>query len=282
MNIKFSLSKLRNLFEDVILTSTYLGGKPKLRNNDIKLESRLLHLKKFGYCRLNNLLKKNEISSIKKCINKLIKNKNNITFHSETNHFSFNKPLHVHPSLSDLVVNPTVLDLVESYFNRDCYVADLDLRRILPVDPNEIMQNYGYSNSSWHRDMRGRQLKLMIYLSDVETTDSNFSFFPKTHKFSFIRRNYLSSRYSDDSKNLPKEKPIEWYGKEGDAYLFDTNIIHRLRRKKNASFRDSFTIYFTPGQELRYLDLDSNLVNINKNPVLQEPKSFYFRSRIKY
>lgn len=278
----FNIGNLRNLFEDLILTSPYLGTKPKLRMQDSSLNKNLLHLKKYGYCKLNNLLKNEDLYAIKNEINYSIKNSHNISQNLKHNSISFKKPLLVHSALTSIAINPSVLDLVESYFNRISFVSDIDLRRIFPADNDELLSLIGYSNCSWHRDTRGRQLKLMIYLSDVGPDDSNFSFVPKTHNYSFLRKRYSKSRFSDELINKMKKKPIEWLGKEGDAYLFDTNIIHRLRRKKSANIRDSFTVYYTPGQELRYLDLNSKLKKINNNPALQEPKCFYFRPRIKY
>jgi hypothetical protein len=50
--------------------------------------------------------------------------------------------------------------------------------------------------------------------------------------------------------------PVECYGAAGTTLVFDTNCAHRLRRKPTARVRDSVTFYYTPGQELRALDVD--------------------------
>jgi hypothetical protein len=42
--------------------------------------------------------------------------------------------------------------------------------------------------------------------------------------------------------------------------VFDTNFVHRLRRKPGAAVRDSVTFYYTPGQETRFLDVDPGLI----------------------
>ena len=57
----------------------------------------------------------------------------------------------------------------------------------------------GLSNSDWHKDVRGKQLKLMIYLTNVTSKDSYFSFFPKTHSKKTF--DFKLSRFSKDQVN---------------------------------------------------------------------------------
>jgi hypothetical protein len=279
------LSNLRNFIEDTILTSPYFGESPLLRSDNPLISANLKCLKKNGYCSVGKLLSEDELFQIRNKITSLSKNSKVANFNKAVNYIQFNKPLLIHPAFTKIATNPYILDLVEGYFNRKSYLADVDARRIYAFDLNEIEKRIGYSSSNWHRDTRGRQLKLMIYLTDVNSNDSNFSFIPKTHipfiPLPFIHRSkYRVSRFSDNDK-LENES-LEWLGKAGHAYLFDTNLIHRLRRKKTASVRDSFTFYFTPGQELRHLDLDLALPELNKNKIFSEPENILFRPRIKY
>jgi len=160
------------------------------------------------------------------------------------------------------------------------------MRRVMPAKDENIFSNIGYSSSSWHRDTRGRQLKMMVYLSDVGEKDSCFSFLPKTHSGNYPRKNtYMESRFSDDSVEKMGIERIDWLGKAGEAYLFDTNLIHRLCRKPEAKLRDSFTCYFTPGQELRDLDFSDLQVQDfppEKSRVFGNPTNRLLRSRISY
>ena len=114
------------------------------------------------------------------------------------------------------------------------------------------------SSSNWHRDARGRQLKMMIYLTDVTEEDSNFSLLPTTHHGNYARKStYQESRFSDAEVKDMSISPQEWLGNAGDAQLFDTNLIHRLRRKLNSAVRDTVTFYYTPGQAMTRLDMPS-------------------------
>lgn len=272
--------RLRNFIEDTILTSPHFGKRQPLRTDKPSFTSDLKCLKENGYCTLGKILCEEEISQIKKKITSLSKNNKNAFFNNTSNYIQFNKPLLIHSAFTRIATNPYILDLIETYFNRVCYLADVDARRVYAYDVNEIEKKVGYSSSNWHKDSRGRQLKLMIYLTDVNSNDSNFSFIPGTHIPFLPRSKNNVYRFSDADANQIENEPIEWLGKAGEACLFDTNLIHRLRRKKTASIRDSFTFYFTPGQELRHLDL--GLSELNKNKIFSAPENTLFRPRIKY
>jgi ectoine hydroxylase-related dioxygenase (phytanoyl-CoA dioxygenase family) len=119
----------------------------------------------------------------------------------------------------------------------------------------------GYTSSHWHRDIRGRQVKVMLYLTDVTERDSNFAFLLGTHKNSYVRpRRIEESRFNEEWVISSGIKPVECYGQAGTAMIFDTNLIHRLRRKPGSAVRDSITFYYTPSQETRALDVDPGLI----------------------
>src|SRR2546430_909155 len=119
----------------------------------------------------------------------------------------------------------------------------------------------GYTSSHWHRDVRGRQVKIMIYLTDVTETDSNFTFLPGTHAGHHIRpRRFETSRFSDAWVEASGIAPVECYGLAGTTMVFDTNPIHRLRRKPGGTVRDSVTFYYTPGQQARELGIEPAMV----------------------
>jgi ectoine hydroxylase-related dioxygenase (phytanoyl-CoA dioxygenase family) len=114
---------------------------------------------------------------------------------------------------------------------------------------------------------------MMVYLSNVNSSDSNFSFFPETHKKNHIRNTYAQSRFSEEDIKRIQKEPVEWYGEMGEAMLFDTNIIHRLRRKRTATPRYSLTYYYTPGQcarALEYFEKDLGK-DCKKNSIFSNP-----------
>ncbi len=175
-------------------------------------------------------------------------------------------PLRVCPEIIALAMDPFLCGIAERYLRRRVILADTDMRRVPPMEMREVDQRagtkaVGTTSSHWHRDIRGRQVKVMFYLTDVAEKDSNFAFLPGTHKISPVRPRHLEeSRFNEEWVTSSGIKPVECYGSAGTAMVFDTNFIHRLRRKPGAALRDSVTFYYTPGQETRFLDVDSGLI----------------------
>lgn len=176
-----------------------------------------------------------------------------------------NEPFKLSPLILGWALNPFIVKMVEHYFQRPAYLADVDVRRIKPASMSFLEQRSpnmkkGYSSSHWHYDMRGKQIKVMIYLTDVDENGQNFAFCPGTHKKNpLIKRSRIEpkkSRFSDEWMEQSKFVVEEVRAQRGTAVLFDTNAIHRLRRKDTLQ-RDSITFYYTPGQLLRPLNIDS-------------------------
>jgi hypothetical protein len=171
-------------------------------------------------------------------------------------------PLRLCEEILAIATDRFLCGIVERYLRRRIILADVDLRRVPPMDMAEVdvlagTQAVGYTSSHWHRDVRGRQVKIMIYLTDVTETDSNFAFLPGTHVGHHIRpRRFETSRFSNTWVEQCGITPVECYGPAGTTMVFDTNFIHRLRRKPTATVRDSVTFYYTVGQESRPLDVE--------------------------
>lgn len=169
-------------------------------------------------------------------------------------------PLMLCADFLSFAMMPLLSGIAERYLRRPVVLADVDLRRVPPLSMAELDQRLdqtkaGYTSSHWHRDIRGRQVKAMLYLSDVTEVDSNFAYLPGTHHILPLRaRSAAKSRFTDAYVEKLGIKPIECYAPAGTVMIFDTNFIHRLRRKSTAAMRDTFMLYFTPGQEQRPLD----------------------------
>jgi len=175
-------------------------------------------------------------------------------------------PLRVHPALLELAAQPFVLAVIENYLRRRIYLADVDIRRVPPMGMAEVDRRaraaaVGYTSSHWHRDIRGRQVKVMVYLTDVAEGDSNFAYLAGSHRgFQHRSQHIERSRFTDAHVESLGVAPVECYGAAGTTLIFDTNCIHRLRRKPTARVRDTVTFYYTPGQELRVLEVEPGTV----------------------
>tara|TARA_B000000475_G_scaffold230105_1_gene195422 strand:+ start:136 stop:912 length:777 start_codon:yes stop_codon:yes gene_type:complete len=110
------------------------------------------------------------------------------------------------------------------------------------------------SGGGWHRDSFSPQFKAMLYLSDVDTDNGPFQYFPKSHRLShmqllnrFLKPKQLSKRYEENEINAftsshENEAEIELTGKAGTLLLFDSSGLHRGSPIRDAS-RYALTIY---------------------------------------
>lgn len=88
------------------------------------------------------------------------------------------------------------------------------------------------SGGGWHRDsLNRRQLKLMIYLVDVNDANGPFEYKKSSHKlyhklrFNMFRK---SVRFNERSSVLKPESDV-LVGKKGTAIIFDSSGVHRGR-----------------------------------------------------
>jgi ectoine hydroxylase-related dioxygenase (phytanoyl-CoA dioxygenase family) len=237
--------KIRNEVHN-FLTGPSIFHNSKIINSSAKKAADEIKLK--GYYSFGKVLSNEQISIIRKAIDESIKK--GLSEYNESNlYYLISNPLLI-KEIRDIACKNDFIEIAKSYFKNSVFLADVDSRRIPPVSMIDVEKN-GLSSSNWHRDARGRQVKVMIYLTDVTESDSNFSFYPGTHNV--ISESFSENRFKD---NEIEGEPIEWYGKAGEAMIFDTNLIHRLRRKVNGDLRDSVTFYITPGLYLRKFEIN--------------------------
>jgi len=273
--MKKYLGNFRNFLEDALLTRPFFILDSSYYDFKVKSPGDYNLLKKNGFLVLNNFIKKNELKTIQNDFNNYISENKNI-YIAKNKYIRLLSPFMISESFIKIAANNELLSIIKSYFCKQCYVADVDARRIFPDMQDMIPFE---SSASWHKDCRGRQLKLMIYLTDVGEKDNYFSAIPGTHINNFWRAGYKRTRYLDSVIDNKYHDFFKWFGKAGDACIFDTNIIHRLVRNKGANIRDSFTIYYTPGQELRELNLGMQKTKFTGNPIFDVPNKFLFRKR---
>lgn len=181
------------------------------------------------------------------------------------------EPLLVSEKIENRAFDPDLLNICGQYFRRPVILADSDLRRVHSTTMEDLAQisatvGEGMSSSNWHYDNRGKQIKVMFYLDDVKEGDQNFSFCPGTHK-GLKYTNPKRTRFSDDWVSNNIDEVLEVYATAGTALIFDTQAIHRLRRKPGKD-RDTFTFYYNSGY------LQSNQRKINAQTYNKLPERF--------
>ena len=201
-------------------------------------------LNKDGYVKFEKIFSTSICERITQTIDQLIDHKK-ILYIKKQKIWKINSVDNFINEIQQLLNFQNIEKISSDYFKKDNFISDFDVRRVEPATYKEI-SNMGKSNSDWHKDIRGKQLKLMVYLSDVTEKDSHFSLIPHTHNK--IVYKFEQSRFN--SQEINNKKEVKIIGKKGTGILFDTNLIHRLNRYPNSTVRDSLTVNFTPGQNL--------------------------------
>ena len=227
-----------------------------------------------GYVKFEKIFSDNKCEKITQIINELIDHKK-ISYTEKQKIWKIKSVDNFINEIDEILNFQNIEKISSDYFKKENFISDFDVRRVEPATYKQI-SDMGKSNSDWHKDIRGKQLKLMVYLSDVTEEDNHFSLIPCTHNK--IVYNFEQSRLN--SKEIDSEKEVKIIGKKGTGILFDTNIIHRLNRYPNSSMRDSLTVNFTPGQNLNKIFFGNKNFIDNKSLLKKLTNNSFLFSRI--
>lgn len=139
----------------------------------------------------------------------------------------------VNDMINEFYTDPYINQIKQSYYKRKNITGFTLAARIDAVEGN-----LG-SGQGWHRDsIYGRQLKAILYLTDVSTMNGPFQYIPKTHKSASkleailkadikAGQNRLSEEIVTKVLSLPEYELMECTFKAGTLMLVDTTAIHR-------------------------------------------------------
>lgn len=122
--------------------------------------------------------------------------------------------------------NKEIKDILSEYYGRELD-SIFTLVNKLEYNTNEIRNSGG----NWHRDSHDKQVKAIVYLTDVKSDTAPFTFIKKSSKKYLGDYHIKNRRFTDEeidelikTKGLKKE---EICGKAGTLILVDTSNIHR-------------------------------------------------------
>ena len=111
------------------------------------------------------------------------------------------------------------------------------------------------SGGGWHRDSREKQIKAIVYLTDVNENSGPFLFLPHSKQFDLQTRQNKPTRYDDEvvekfciENNL---EPFKVLAKKGTVVLVDTSYIHRGANIQEGT-RYSYTNYYLENTPIRH------------------------------
>lgn len=212
-------------------------------------------LRRDGLVMMPDFLSKGQLASIQDTVDAQVTAPlaEHMVFSQSQHYYSSRQPLTICPEFVEAAADSDLINVVSGYLRRRPFIAESDFRRVLPLDMVEYERENpnaarGYTPSHWHHDLHGREVKVMIYLTDVGPDDQNFTYCFRSHR-GFRTLKYERSRFSDEAVQGKKFDIIECFASAGTAILFDSSGIHRLRRRKTSRVRDSVTFYYRPGRK---------------------------------
>lgn len=136
--------------------------------------------------------------------------------------------------------------LIQAYLGQDATFDFAQIFRIPASTDNATL------SGRWHHDRVGKRLKLFVYMHDVAKGQRITHYAKGSHKKEHLRWSHGASRFTDEE--VKRDYPVELFeGRKGEAYLFDTNGIHRATWEKNNHYRDVMYFEFSRGPKSRIM-----------------------------
>jgi ectoine hydroxylase-related dioxygenase (phytanoyl-CoA dioxygenase family) len=145
-------------------------------------------------------------------------------------------------AFSTLAIDPYITSLASYYWGKPIRLAYAHGYRLEPVSERE------YRAFQWHHDLKRKQIKVMVLLTDVPANGQRMDYIPGSHVIWHRFTNHRDVRFTRDQA-LQFGEPIPCHGPAGTVVVFDTNGIHRGNRNPGPR-RDQYTFNYTAGKAL--------------------------------
>jgi hypothetical protein len=122
------------------------------------------------------------------------------------------------------------------------------------LHPEESNQKWHFDSKKWHLDVLGDQLKAMVLLTDVESTQGPMEYKVGSHRLPLPRRWHPNQQHGtyfspEEVAELPGEL-LQATGRAGDCVIFDPHGLHRGTPCVNAE-RKALVVYYQGGDTRR-------------------------------
>lgn len=126
----------------------------------------------------------------------------------------------------------TILEIMARYFGKPFGLGRVGATRLLPTQPHRD------NSYQWHHDGRGRQLHLMILLTDVAADGQRMKYLTRSHLrfYSKARGQGHGTRFENDIVRGDRlgDRVVEVAGPAGTVAVFDSNGLHSGTRNDSA------------------------------------------------
>jgi hypothetical protein len=227
--------------------------KHLIKKNSVQEEA-LLSLNSKGYFVQPDFLSSNQCDELCFIIDTIIKEKPQFIHPAVKNDHRIYGIENLEPRFSFFTENELITEIASSYLGQVSRAAfTLGARLDFCSSENNS------SGGGWHRDSPFRQLKAMIYLSDVDNESGPFQYLPKSQMFTnILKANFVSGKEYDDVRwseesvrHLMKSgwSMETFHAKKGTLFIFDSSGIHRGKPIKNIN-RYAITNYYYPENKI--------------------------------
>lgn len=153
--------------------------------------------------------------------------------------------MHIDRSFLEASLDDTLLKVIAGYYRRRFFLTRADAMRLLPTTPER------YGSFQWHHDTRGRQVKIMVLLNDLDERGQCMRYVKGSHGryYTHDRMYGQGSRFEDDFAANPVSdyETVKVFGPAGTAAIFDTNGLH-CGNRNDVGKRDTLTYCYTTGR----------------------------------
>lgn len=235
------------------LAKRNLVWKHSIRKNSVQEEA-LLSLNSRGYYLKPDFLSRKQCEELCLIIDNIIKEKPQFIHPAVKNDHRIYGIENLEPKFAFFTNNELLTEIASNYLGQVSKAAfTLGARLDFCSSENNS------SGGGWHRDSAFRQVKAMIYLSDVDIGNGPFQYLPKSQMFTnTLKANCVSGkeyddvRWSEESVNnlLKSGWSVEtFYAKKGTLLIFDSSGIHRGQPINNIN-RYAITNYYYPENKI--------------------------------
>jgi hypothetical protein len=208
-------------------------------NNEARLESWADEFKKNGIVIIPSFFQGEKLNQLRTAFERVTAGK--VSKHSPDSRWT-DDILTNEPAMLDVALDPSLLQIMGLYFHRKFGISTATANRL---DPTPAHRDGSYQ---WHHDARGKQINMMILLSDVSANGQRMSYLRGSHLRYYDYYNGIVDTHTkfnnevDNDLNL-QSRIVEVIGPAGTVALFDSNGLHSGNRN-NVERRDSMIINY--------------------------------------
>ncbi len=144
------------------------------------------------------------------------------------------------PVFLDAALDDFLLEIIASYFHRRFGLAVAAAARLSPTPAHRD------GSYQWHHDARGKQVNLMVLLSNVTEKGQRMTYLRQSHhRYYGYYRGIYDTRFNEDvdSNSELRARVMDVVGPAGTIALFDSNGLHSGNRN-DVEGRDTLGINF--------------------------------------